>query len=73
LEDRGRQFRRVDEIGAPLGEVFALTNHQVEERSWTSNLEVLWHDEGSLRSTSVGDVVAAPDGRAWMVMAVGLE
>ena len=78
LLDRERQFRCVAKVDVPLGtplqvvleDVFTLTNHRDDDRPWTSNPEVLWHDEGEVRSTSAGDVIVV-DGRAWMVMAQG--
>lgn len=61
------------DVIAPLGRVFALTNHI--DHSWTSNPEVVWHDAAHpLRSTSVGDVIVSHlDGTAWLVMPAGLR
>ena len=71
--DRARHYRHVADVEAPLGRVFALTNHI--DRPWTENPEVVWHISATpLRSTSVGDVLVSPkSGNAWLVMPPGLQ
>jgi len=71
--NRPRFYTHAADVIAPLGQVFALTNHI--NHSWTSNPEVVWHDTARpLRSTSVGDVIVSHlDGTAWLVMPVGLR
>lgn len=57
--------------GRPLSRAFRLTNH-TDPHPWTENPEVVWHDATRpLRSTSVGDVICEPSGRAWMVLPFG--
>jgi hypothetical protein len=70
--DRSRHFTHVADVEAPLGQVFALTNHI--DRPWTDNPEVVWHISTPVRSTSVGDVILSGEsGQAWLVMPAGLQ
>jgi hypothetical protein len=70
--DRSRHYTHVADVEAPLGQVFALTNHI--DHSWTENPEVVWHTATPVRSTSVGDVIVSQEsGRAWLVMPFGLQ
>ena len=70
--DRSRHYTHVADVEAPLGQVFALTNHI--DHSWTENPEVVWHTAAPVRSTSVGDVIVSlPSGQAWLVMPFGLQ
>lgn len=70
--DRSRHYTHVADVEAPLGRVFALTNHI--DRSWTENPEVIWHTAAPVRSTSVGDVIVSlQSGQAWLVMPFGLQ
>lgn len=70
--DRPRHYTHVADVVAPLGKVFALTNHI--DRSWTDNPEVVWHISAPVRSTSVGDVIVSHlDGAVWLVMPIGLR
>ncbi len=72
LTDRSRYYTHVADVEAPLGQVFALTNHI--DHSWTDNPEVVWHTAAPVRSTSVGDVIVLQEsGRAWLVMPFGLQ
>ncbi len=72
LTDRSGHYTHVADVEAPLGRVFALTNHI--DHSWTDNPEVVWHTAAPVRSTSVGDVIVSQEsGRAWMVMPFGLQ
>jgi hypothetical protein len=70
--NRPRFYTHVADVVAPLGQVFALTNHI--DHSWKSNHQVVWHEAAHpLRSTSVGDVIVSHlDGTAWLVMPIGL-
>ena len=70
--DRSRHYTHVADVVAPLGQVFALTNHI--DRPWTDNPEVIWHTAAPVRSTSVGDVIVSQEsGCAWLVMPFGLQ
>ena|SRR6266571_4777767 len=70
--DRSRHYTHVADVEAPLGQVFALTNHI--DHSWTSNPQVVWHTTAGVRSTSVGDVVVSLESsHAWLVMPAGLQ
>jgi hypothetical protein len=70
--DRSRRYTHVADVVAPLGRVFALTNHI--DRPWTENPEVIWHTAAPVRSTSVGDVIISQEsGQAWLVMPFGLQ
>jgi hypothetical protein len=70
--DRSRHYTHVADVVAPLGQVFALTNHI--DHSWTDNPEVVWHTAAPVRSTSVGDVILSEEsGQAWLVMPAGLQ
>jgi hypothetical protein len=71
--DRPRAYTHVADVEARLSQVFQLTNHI--DHAWTSNPQVVWAAAGRpLRSTSVGDILLChQDGRAWLVMPVGLE
>jgi hypothetical protein len=70
--DRSRHYTHVADVEAPLGQVFALTNHI--DHSWTDNPEVVWHTAAPVRSTSVGDVIVSlQNGQAWLVMPFGLQ
>lgn len=73
LRDRSRYYTHVADVEAPLGQVFALTNHI--DRPWTSNPQVVWHTTAAaVRSTSVGDVIVSQEsGQAWLVMPIGLR
>ena len=72
LTDRSRHYTHVADVEAPLGQVFALTNHI--DRPWTDNPEVVWHTAAQVRSTSVGDVIlSGENGQAWLVMPAGLQ
>ena len=72
LTNRSQHYTHVADVVAPLGQVFALTNHI--DRPWTDNPEVVWHTSASVRSTSVGDVILSGEsGRAWLVMPFGLQ
>ena len=65
--DRSRHYTHVADVVAPLGQVFALTNHI--DRPWTNNLDVVWHIAAPVRSTSVGDVILSREtGQAWLVI-----
>ena len=67
-----RHYTHVADVKAPLGQVFALTNHI--DHSWTDNPEVVWHTAAPVRSTSVGDVIVSlQSGQAWLVMPFGLQ
>ena len=75
--DRDANFRRVAVVAAsvedtPLERIFRLTNH-LDERPWTENAAVVWHDATRpLRSTSVGDVAVDEDtDEVWMVLPFG--
>ena len=75
--DRDQHYRHVANVEAdvedkPLEQVFRLTNH-LDERPWTENAAVVWHDATRpLRSTSVGDVAVDEDtGEVWMVLTFG--
>jgi hypothetical protein len=59
-----------------LGQVFELTNHI--EGSWTQNPEILGLQTNTPwginpRSTSVGDVILDPQGKAWIVAPMGFK
>jgi hypothetical protein len=70
--DRSRHYTHVADVEAPLGQVFALTNHI--DHPWTENPEVAWHTAAPVRSTSVGDVIVLQEsGRAWLVLPFGLQ
>ena len=70
--DQSRHYTHVADVVAPLGQVFALTNHI--DHSWTENPEVVWHAAAPVRSTSVGDVIVSrQSGQAWLVMPFGLQ
>jgi hypothetical protein len=70
--DQSRHYTHVADVEAPLGQVFALTNHI--DRSWTENPEIVWHTAAPVRSTSVGDVIVSlQSGQAWLVMPFGLQ
>jgi hypothetical protein len=70
--DRFRHYTHVADVVAPLGQVFALTNHI--DHPWTDNPEVVWHTAAPVRSTSVGDVIVSlQGGQAWLVMPIGLQ
>ena len=70
--ERSRHYTHVADVVAPLGQVFALTNHI--DQSWTENPEVVWHTPVPVRSTSVGDVIVSQQrARAWMVLPFGLQ
>jgi len=73
LRDRSRHYTHVADVEAPLGQVFALTNHI--DHSWTSNPQVVWSTtDAPVRSTSVGDVIVSQQsGQAWLVMPAGLQ
>ena len=72
LTDRSGHYTHVADVEAPLGQVFALTNHI--DHSWTDNPEVVWHIASPVRSTSVGDVIVSQEsGRAWLVLPFGLQ
>jgi hypothetical protein len=72
LTDRSRHYTHVADVEAPIGQVFALTNHI--DHSWTENPEVVWHTTAPVRSTSVGDVIVSQEsGQAWLVMPFGLQ
>jgi hypothetical protein len=72
LTDRSRHYTHVADVEAPLGQVFALTNHI--DRPWTENPEVVWHTAALVRSTSVGDVIVSlQSDQAWLVMPFGLQ
>lgn len=69
---RETHYRHVADVDAPFADLFALTNHI--DRDWTENREVVWHAEGPVRSTSVGDVFACPaTGHAWLVLPFGFQ
>lgn len=70
--ERSLHYTHVADVEAPLGQVFALTNHI--DRPWTENPEVVWHTVAPVRSTSVGDVIVSQQsGQAWLVMPFGLQ
>jgi hypothetical protein len=72
--DREYYYQHVATIGAPLDDVFYLTNH-TGGVNWTQRPEICWIAPGvSPRSTSVGDVIYAPDtGRVWLIVGRGLQ
>ena len=74
LINREQHYQHVANILAPLGRVFALTNHTNGE-NWTERDEVFWvAPDCSPRSTSVGDVIYSPSTkRAWLVDRSGLQ
>src|SRR5436305_11124231 len=70
--DTSSYYTHVADVVAPLGQVFALTNHI--DHPWTDNPEVVWHTAAPVRSTSVGDVIVSlQGGQAWLVMPIGLQ
>lgn len=71
--NRPRYYAHAADVVAPLGQVFALTNHI--DHAWTSNPEVVWYDTSRpQRSTSVGDVIVSHlSGVAWLGMPIGLR
>ena len=70
--ERSLHYTHVADVEAPLGQVFALTNHI--DHPWTDNPEVVWHTAAPVRSTSVGDVIVSQEsGQAWLVMPFGLQ
>ncbi len=71
-DPRYAPYRLVAQVEAPsLAAVFALTNHGAQRGHWPDNPGVRLHTTLRVRSTSVGDVVVAPDGTAWLCAPVG--
>jgi WD40 repeat protein len=71
LFNNGLHFSRVAVVQAPLNRVFAITNNTGEE-PWVENPEVVWHETGPQRSTSVGDVIVGKTD-AWLVMPMSMQ
>lgn len=71
--DRSKYYTHVADVEAPLGQVFALTNHI--DHPWTNNPGVVCSSSTlPVRSTSVGDVIVSLEsGQAWLVMPIGLQ
>ena len=73
-DPRHAPYRLVATITAPaLHAVYGLTNHGVQADTWTDNPGVQLHTDQPVRSTSVGDVVVAPDGTAWLCVSIGWQ
>jgi len=74
---RATAYLRVAEVEVtreqkPLDQVFERTNHI--DCAWTDHPGVIWHaTDRPLRSTSIGDVIVAETGQAWMVMPSGFS
>src|SRR5437763_1939037 len=71
-DPRHAPYRLVAEVEAPsLEAVFALANHGAQRDYWPDNPGIHLLTTSRVRSTSVGDVVVAPDGKAWLCAPVG--
>ena len=71
-DPRHAPYRLVAEVEvASLEAIFDLTNHGVHQQDWRTNPGVQVCTTASVRSTSVGDVVVAPNGTPWICASVG--
>ena len=68
LIDRDKHYQHVATIQTQLGQVFAASQH-TDGRNWTKRQEISWvTPNDSPRSTSVGDVIYAPQSQqAWLI------
>lgn len=71
-DPRHAPYRLVAEVEADSFEaIFDLTNHGVHQQDWRTNPGVHVCTTANVRSTSVGDVVVAPNGTPWICAPVG--